>query len=219
MQNSNNQPRLICLDTETTGLNSKTDRIIEIGCVDITKGLAKKKTYQQYINPGTPIPEEGTKVHGITNEYISRFLNFQEYVMDFLNFIKDATLIIHNARFDISFLNEELSRSNLSALTNPIIDTLKLSKEKFPGEKASLDALMKKFKIAIEREKHGALLDAEILAQIYFAMIQNQSHLKLTEEEKNNKKEKSSNRLLILSNEEIERNQKFFNKTNDKYKN
>lgn len=201
---------LICLDTETTGLNSSLDRIIEIGCVDITNGFAQRKIFHTFVNPERDIPIIASKIHGITSETIKDALIFQHHASEFLKFIQDSTLIIHNSSFDLKFLNAELSRCNLPNLTNNIIDTLKLSKSKFPGQKASLDALMKKFKISVEREKHGALLDAEILAQIYIAMTKNQSILEVKKENFSSKKEKANSILISISDEELTQNKKFF---------
>lgn len=169
--------KLICLDTETTGFSAEYDRIIEIGCVDITNGWSERKSFQQYINPKRKVPESAIAVHGIKNEFLEPFLTFDNYADSFLDFIKDATLIIHNANFDIRFLNAELARHNRAKLENEVIDTLVLAKKMFPGKKASLSALQLYFNIQIAREKHGALLDSEILAQIYIAMQTEQTEL------------------------------------------
>lgn len=202
--------KLICLDTETTGLNSTLDKIVEIGCVDITNGFSQRKIYHTYINPQRDIPSSASKIHGITAETIKDSLIFQDHALELLKFIEDATLIIHNASFDLKFLNAELSRCDLPNLKNNIIDTLKLSKSKFPGQKASLDALMKKFKITIKREKHGALLDAEILAQIYIAMTQNQSILEVKKQDLSSNNEKANTTLISITEEEMSQNQIFF---------
>ncbi|WP_342262176.1 DNA polymerase III subunit epsilon [Alphaproteobacteria bacterium endosymbiont of Tiliacea citrago] len=206
--------KLICLDTETTGLNSKTEKIIEIGCVDITNGINNKKTFQKYINPEMHISSRVSKIHGITDEKVKNCLTFKDYVNEFLDFIKDATLIIHNANFDISFLNEELLRCELPPLKNEVIDTLILARSRFPGEKINLDSLMKKFKIVIEREYHGALLDSEILALVYLNLTQTQTSL-TSKEDQNEKKTNSyrssiNKKKISINKNEIEKNDAFF---------
>lgn len=170
---------LICLDTETTGFNPEHDRIIEIGCVNITKGIANKTIFQQYINPLRSVPYSSVKVHGLTQEFLSQFKPFDEYIKEFLNFIKDATLIIHNATFDLKFLNAELQRINLPTIKNEIIDTLTLARQMFPGKKVNLEALKKYYEVKIQRTHHGALIDSEILAHVYLAMQKKQSILQI----------------------------------------
>lgn len=167
--------KYICLDTETTGFSLKNDKIIELCCIDISDD----SVYQTYINPEIKIPEVVIKIHGITNEITDKYLTFNNYAQFFLNFIKDATLIIHNARFDINFLNMELEKCNLPKLTNPVIDTLEIAKKKFPNSKISLDALKEKFNIQIERNLHGAYVDTKILKYVYLELIKNQTELKL----------------------------------------
>lgn len=171
--------RLICLDTETTGFSNEHDRIIEIGCVDITNGWEKRTSFQRYINPNRSVPSAATQVHGLTSDFLKDFDPFHVHIDDFVNYIGDATLIIHNAIFDISFLNAELNRYGKNKLENNVIDTLKLAKEKFPGKKVNLDALKNHFNIDMQREYHGALLDAEILAQVYLAMQTTQTALEI----------------------------------------
>lgn len=208
--------KYICLDTETTGFLIKTDRIIEIGCVDITNNIHNANKFQQYINPLRDVPETARAIHGISTEFLKDFKTFEHYALDFLNFIENSTLIIHNASFDIRFLNAELSRINLPAITNPVIDTLKLAKEKFPGKKVSLDALKNIYNINIEREKHGALLDAEILAHIYLEMQKKQTFLEInkeTNEEIQNISQKTKNvgKIKIeISDKELNMDKEFF---------
>lgn len=212
MNNSNT--KLICLDTETTGLSAQNDRIVEIGCVDITYGIKQIKTFQTYINPEREIPHQVIKIHGITNEKVADKPKFKEIAENFLNFIQGATLIIHNAKFDMKFLNAELLRCQLKPLNNPVIDTLLIAKSKFPGEKATLDALSSKFQINIPREKHGALLDSEILAHIYFKLIEHQTsleHTKQHEQQKQTNNPNIKNHLIELTTEEKQANESFFN--------
>ena len=165
--------KLICLDTETTGFSSKYDRVIEIGCVT----LETNETFQRYINPNRSISESAIQIHGLTKEFLADFECFKFHAEDFLKFIENATLIAHNAKFDIGFLNAELERNGFPPLKNKIIDTLELAKQEFPGKKINLNALQKHYQINIERTFHGALLDAKILAQIYAAMQNKQTIL------------------------------------------
>lgn len=162
--------RLICLDTETTGFSREHDRIIEIGCVDITNGWEDRKTFQRYINPKRSVPESAVKIHGLTEIFLKQYEAFDVHIQDFFDFIGDSVLIIHNAIFDISFLNAELERHNAKKIENEVIDTLNLAKVRFPGKKINLNALQSYFNINMEREYHGALLDSEILAQVYLQM-------------------------------------------------
>lgn len=169
--------KIICLDTETTGFSNEFDRIVEIGCVDITHGWENKTHFQAYINPNRSVPAAVVAIHGLTEEFLKDFSTFDKYIESFLAFIKDATLIIHNARFDIGFLNAELQRYNYPILTNEVIDSVEVAKKLFPGKKVNLNALKEHFQINIAREYHGALLDAEILAQVYIAMQTTQTTL------------------------------------------
>lgn len=169
-----NMIRQVVLDTETTGLKPRGgDRIIEIGVVELINHLPTGKIYHQYINPQRDIPPESTRICGITNEMVKESPYFVHIVEDFLAFIDDSPLIIHNASFDMGFLNAELDR-----LCRPLlpmeraIDTLKMARQKFPGSPASLDALCRRFNIDLSvREKHGAWVDAELLAQVYLELI------------------------------------------------
>lgn len=171
--------RLICLDTETTGFSNEYDRIIEIGCVDITNGWDSRTSFQRYINPQRSVPSSAMQIHGLSEELLSAFEPFHAHIDNFLSYIENATLIIHNANFDISFLNAELKRHDRPALENEVIDTLKLAKAQFPGKRVNLNALKEYFNINIQREYHGALLDSEILAQIYLAMQTKQVALEM----------------------------------------
>ena len=166
--------RSITLDIETTGLSFlEGHKIVEIGCVELLNNFPSGKTWQRYINPKRSIPEEAFKVHGLSNEFLSNKPVFSDIIDDFLNFIKDSDLIIHNSRFDLPFINYELEINNSKALDpkkNNVIDTLNLARKMHPGQSVSLDALSRRYKVNIERENHGALLDAEILAEVYLEM-------------------------------------------------
>lgn len=166
--------REIVLDTETTGLKPEEGhRLVEIGCVELWNHIPTGKVYHQYINPERDMPKEAEAVHGLTVEYLAKFPTFQEIYGDFLAFVGDTPLVIHNAAFDMKFLNAELVQAGASALTeNKIIDTLRIARQRFPGAPASLDALCKRFEIDnSHREKHGALLDSEILAEVYLELL------------------------------------------------
>lgn len=164
--------REIVLDTETTGLSVENgDRIIEIGCVEIVNRIRTGEAYHIYLNCDKEISAGAQNIHGISKEFLQDKPRFAEIVNEFLEFIADSPLVIHNAKFDIKFINNELSLHNLPHLTNEVIDTLIVAKKKFPGAKVNLDALCNKYNIdATKREKHGALLDSELLADVYLEL-------------------------------------------------
>ena len=180
--------RQIVLDTETTGLDWRNgDRVIEIGCVELLNRNLTGNHYHVYINPERGIDAEAVEVHGITEDFLADKPKFREIVADFEEFVRDAELIIHNANFDVGFLNHELSllrRSKLDVLCGGVIDTLRMAKEQNPGKKASLNALCERHQIDnAARTLHGALLDAELLADVYLAMTRGQESLIMTLEE------------------------------------
>lgn len=165
--------RLIVLDTETTGLSpSGGHRIVEIGCVELIE-MRKGETRQWYIHPERDIPAEATRIHGITNEKVATAPRFADMADDFLNFIGDDTLVIHNAAFDRGFLNAELVMVQRKLLdVDRVIDTIPIARRKFPGASASLDALCKRLKVDnSHRTLHGALLDADLLADVYVELL------------------------------------------------
>lgn len=174
--------RQIVLDTETTGLDWRNgDRVIEIGCVELLNRSLTGRHYHVFINPGRGIDAEAIAVHGITEEFLADKPRFADIADGFEDFIRDAELIIHNASFDVGFLDNEfelLGRGRLGKLCAGVIDTLKMAKELNPGKKASLDALCDRFEIDnAHRTLHGALLDAELLAEVYLAMTRGQESL------------------------------------------
>jgi DNA polymerase-3 subunit epsilon len=183
------QKRQVILDTETTGISTADDhRIIEIGCVEMINRRLTGQTFHQYINPEREIDDGAIEVHGITNEFLADKPLFDEVVDDFLQFIEGAELIIHNAPFDVGFIDHELAKlEGESRRVNSIatvLDTLKMARDKHPGQKNNLDALCKRYEVDnSNRELHGALLDAEILADVYLAMTGGQVSLTLTAEE------------------------------------
>ena len=166
--------REIVLDTETTGLDPGTgDKIVEIGAVELWNHLPTGKTFHKYLNPERNMPEEAQAVHGLSEDFLRDKPLFSQIVDDFLRFIKDSKLIIHNASFDMKFINAELELAKKSKLSGDIaIDTLSIARKKFPGSPASLDALCRRFNIDNSaRTLHGALLDSEILAEVYLELI------------------------------------------------
>ena len=166
--------REIVLDTETTGLDpGNGDRVVEIGCVELLNHVATGKIYHQYINPDRPMPEEAFRIHGLSDEFLSGHPCMSEVMDEFLAFISDAPLVIHNAEFDMRFLNAELIILGKPALNiNRALDTVRLAREKYPGAPASLDALCKRFNIdSTSRVFHGALLDAQLLAEVYLGLV------------------------------------------------
>ncbi len=177
--------RQIILDTETTGIDPKSGhRIIEIGCVEMINRRLTGNNYHQYIQPEREVPQEAIEVHGITNEFLADKPVFSAVANDFMAFIKGAELIIHNAPFDIGFINHEFKLldpgfGNILDCCS-VIDTLEMARKKHPGQKNNLDALCKRYFIDnSKRELHGALLDSEILADVYLAMTGGQSKLSL----------------------------------------
>ena len=166
--------REVILDTETTGLNSDNgDRIVEIGCVELVNHVATGTTYHQYVNPERPMPDEALQIHGLSEAFLSEFPVMSDIIDEFLEFIGVAPLVIHNAEFDLRFLNAELARLDKPALKiKRAIDTVRLAREKFPGASVSLNALCKRFSIDnSSRSFHGALLDAHLLALVYLELV------------------------------------------------
>ena len=180
--------RQVVLDTESTGLEYvQGHRIIEIGCVEIVNRRLTKNTYHQYINPDRDIDAGALEVHGLTEEFLADKPMFEEIADDFLSFIEGAELVIHNAAFDAGFLNHEITmlaagKGDFESHCSGIIDTLDMARKLHPGQRNSLDALCKRYEIDnSHRQLHGALLDAEILADVYLRMTGGQTDLLLKE--------------------------------------
>jgi DNA polymerase-3 subunit epsilon len=174
--------RLVVLDTETTGLNARLgDRIIEIGCIELVSRRFTGRQFHRYINPQRLVEEGALRVHGITDEFLADRPTFGQVVDEFLEYVRDAELVIHNAAFDVDFLNEELrrlGRGPIGDFVAAIHDTLAEAREMHPGKKNSLDALCERYEVDNRRRTlHGALLDATLLAEVYLAMTRGQESL------------------------------------------
>jgi DNA polymerase-3 subunit epsilon len=186
----------IVFDTETTGFDPKTgDKIVEIGALRIYDKMRTgdpKDTFHLLVNPERDIPDQVVKVHGITNEKVKDSPIFSDIIDDFLAFIGDAPLVAHNASFDMKFLNAELDHIGKPALTNEVVDTLAIARRKFPGARATLDALCSRFEVDLsERSFHGALLDSQLLADVYLHLSGGLQHgLILNENKKNDNEDK-----------------------------
>lgn len=167
--------REIVLDTETTGMDPRDgDKLVEIGCVELYNHIPTGKTYHQYINPERDVPAEAVAVHGLTQERLAKEPTFGEVVGDFLDFLgDDSKLVIHNAEFDMKFINAELANFGFPSIDNRrVLDTLAMARKKFPGSPANLDALCRRFNIDnSNRTLHGALLDSELLAEVYMELL------------------------------------------------
>ena len=166
--------REIVLDTETTGFDHQgDDRIVEIGCIELVNQMATEATYHQYVNPQRTMPIQAFDVHGLSEEFLSGHPVFADIVDDFIDFLGDAQLIIHNAEFDMGFINAELKRLGRDPIPmDRAVDTVRIARRKYPGAPASLDALCKRFQIDnSDRALHGALKDSRLLADVYLELI------------------------------------------------
>ena len=206
----------IILDTETTGISIKEGhRIVEIGCIELDNLIPKNK-FHTYLNPERKVSEKAFEVHGYSNEFLSNQKKFPEIVEDFLNFIKDKRLIIHNAEFDIAHLNNELSLIGYKKISNEIIDTLELARSKFPGSSSSLDALCKRYRIDNSRRvQHTALIDCDLLAKVYINLIdQKEPTLDFINDDKVENNFSNSNihyfkKVIVPSKDEISKHQEY----------
>ena len=190
----------IILDTETTGLSAKDGhRLVEIGCVELENLIPTKNKFHCYLNPERKVSEKALEVHGYTDQFLSSKKKFKEIVQEFLDFIDGKRLIIHNAEFDLSHLNNELKIIGQKALKNEIIDTLQLARDKYPGSPISLDALCKRFRIDnSKRVQHTALIDCDLLSKVYINLIdQKEPTLNFINETTDNKYQKD-NKVLYF---------------------
>ena len=208
----------VILDTETTGLSAtEKHRIVEIGCIELNNQIPTNKIFHNYINPQRSVSEDAYKVHGYSDEFLSNKKTFSEIYEDFLNFIKNKKIIIHNAPFDLSFLNYELRLINKKPINKEnVIDTLEIARAKYPGAQNSLDALCKRFNIDnSKREKHNALIDCHLLKEIYVNLLdQKEPKLNLESVESidlnfNNKVNNKSRTIVKPDNNELELHKKY----------
>ena len=167
-----NENRKLVLDTETTGLNVENgDRIIEIGIVELIDKIKTGNNYQIYINPERKIEKSAQKIHGLSNDFLDKKPKFHEIANELISYISNSTLIIHNAEFDIKFLDFELENCGYNKLSNNVEDTMLMARKEYPGQSVSLDSLCRKLKIdRSARSRHGALLDADLLSSVYIEM-------------------------------------------------
>jgi DNA polymerase III subunit epsilon len=210
----------VILDTETTGLSiAEKHKIVEIGCVELENQIPTNQIFHEYLNPERLVSEKAFKVHGYTSKFLSDKKTFSEISEDFLNFIKDKVLIIHNAPFDLSFLNYELKLLNKKPIDKKnVIDTLEIARSKYPGSQNSLDALCKRFNIDnSKREKHNALMDCHLLKEVYINLVDQKSpKLNLESVEINtatinhsNKENKVTRKIIRPTNIELEQHKKY----------
>ena len=212
----------VVLDTETTGLEVKDGhRVVEIGCIELENQFPTSKKFHYYLNPERKVSEKAFEVHGYSDEFLSDKKKFKEIANDFLDFIGDKKIIIHNAEFDIGHLNNELSLAGKDKINNSnVVDTLELARNKFPGLGISLDALCKRFKIDnSRRKKHTALIDCELLSKVYINLIdQKEPTLNLSNASslKQNLNESNTNyykKIVLPSAEEIKKHEEFLKKS------
>jgi len=211
----------VILDTETTGLsNTEKHRIVEIGCIELSNQIPTNKIFHEYINPQRPVSEEAYKIHGYSDKFLSDKKTFAEISEDFLNFIKDKKLIIHNAPFDLSFLNYEMRLIKKKEIDKKnIIDTLEIARAKYPGSQNSLDALCKRLNIDnSKRKKHNALIDCHLLKEVYVNLVDQKEpkfNLESTEiidakfDNNINRKSNKVKRIIEPNNEELQLHKKY----------
>jgi len=211
----------VILDTETTGLSADKDRIVEIACIELSNHIPTKNIFHTFINPETKVSADAFSVHGYSDEFLSNKPKFKEIVKNFLDFIKDKKLVIHNADFDLGFLNNELRRLNVKPiLKSDVVDTLQIARSKFPGVGNSLDALCKRYKINVEaREKHSALVDCHLLSKVYIELIDKKEltlDLELSNKGNNDQmrlnNENRQGIIVTISSEKVEEYKKFLKK-------
>ena len=209
--------REVVLDTETTGISVREGhRIVEIGCIELENLIPTKNRFHCYLNPERKVSEKALEVHGYTDEFLAKQIKFSEIGDKFLEFIKDKRLIIHNAEFDLDHLNNELSIFGKKKITNEVIDTLILARDKFPGSPVSLDALCKRYRIDnSNRTQHTALIDCNLLAKVYINLIdQKEPTLNFQNQEFINEKKSNSNvsyfkKVIKPSSEEFKKHEKY----------
>ncbi len=209
----------VVLDTETTGLSvAEGHRIVEIGCLELKDLIPTKNKFHCYLNPERKVSEQAFKVHGYTDEFLSKQKKFEEVVDEFLKFIEGKRLVIHNAEFDLSHLNNELALLGFKKIEEEIVDTLQIARDKFPGSSTSLDALCKRYNIDnSKREKHNAVIDCELLSKVYINLLdQKEPSLDLSVETDNkvevNLQNNYFNKIIKPSEEELKLHKDFLKK-------
>tara|TARA_Y100001970_G_scaffold44768_1_gene55987 strand:- start:990 stop:1652 length:663 start_codon:yes stop_codon:yes gene_type:complete len=190
----------IVLDTETTGISIKEGhRIVEIGCIELDNLIPTQNRFHSYLNPERKVSEKALQIHGYTDDFLSNKKKFNEIIDEFLKFIEDKRLIIHNAEFDLAHINNELSLIGKREIKNEVVDTVSLARDKFPGSSISLDALCKRYRIDnSKRVHHTALIDCELLAKVYINLIdQKEPTLNFSTNEKQNYEEDKNIKLYF----------------------
>ena len=207
----------IVLDTETTGISVKEGhRIVEIGCIELENLIPTKNKFHCYLNPERKVSQKAFEVHGYNDDFLSKQKKFSEIVDEFLEFIKDKKIVIHNAEFDLSHINNELKILGKKEISNEIIDTLILARDKFPGSPSNLDALCKRYRIDNSRRiKHTALIDCDLLAKVYINLIdQKEPTLNFSIEEKSSKQSVNEKidyfkKVILPTKEELQKHNDF----------
>ena len=210
----------VVLDTETTGISVRDGhRIVEIGCIELDDLVSTKKTFHCYLNPETKVSEKALEVHGYTDEFLSKQVKFIDVVDKFLDFIDGKKLVIHNAEFDLSHLNNELNLLGKSKIKNEVIDTLALARDKFPGSPINLDALCKRYNIDnTKRTKHTALIDCDLLAKVYINLLDQKEPRLDFKSNENSIKDRSEKNILYFkkvvkpSHDELKKHEEYLNK-------
>ena len=209
----------VVLDTETTGISVRDGhRIVEIGCIELENLVSTKKTFHCYLNPETKVSEKALEVHGYTDEFLSKQVKFIDVVDKFLDFIDGKRLVIHNAEFDLSHLNNELNLLGKSKIKNEVVDTLALARDKFPGSPINLDALCKRYSIDnTKRAKHTALIDCDLLAKVYINLLDQKEPRLDFKSNENSIKDKSEKNILYFkkvvkpSDDELKKHKEYLN--------
>ena len=209
----------VVLDTETTGISVRDGhRIVEIGCIELENLVPTKKTFHCYLNPETKVSEKALEVHGYTDDFLSKQIKFIEIADKFLDFINGKRLVIHNAEFDLSHLNNELNLIGKSKINNEVVDTLALARDKFPGSPINLDALCKRYSIdKTKRTKHTALIDCDLLAKVYINLLDQKEPKLDFKNSENSAEDKSDKNILYFkrvikpSEDELKKHKEYLN--------
>ena len=209
----------VVLDTETTGISVRDGhRIVEIGCIELENLIPTQKTFHCYLNPETKVSEKALGIHGYTDDFLSKQMKFIEIADKFLDFINGKRLVIHNAEFDLSHLNNELNLISKSKIKNEVIDTLALARDKFPGSPINLDALCKRYNIDnTKRTKHTALIDCDLLAKVYINLLDQKEPKLDFKNSENSAEDKSDKNILYFkrvikpSEDELKKHKEYLN--------